>query len=61
MTTMISTGLDRYDGKVLKLGQRFDVADERHVRTLQLARKAKLAETDEAKRTYRRRDMKAED
>lgn len=42
MTPMISTGLNRYAGKDLKVGDRFEVEDQ-HVRTLEVTRKAKLA------------------
>lgn len=57
MATLIAKTLSQYNGKVLKPGDRFEVEDERHIRTLILSRKAELSE---AKRTYKRRDMVAE-
>ena len=60
MPTLVSVSLKTYAGKVLKPGQRFEVEDEGHVKTLLLSRKAELAKDEEGKRTYRRRDLTAE-
>lgn len=46
MHHMISTGLKTYGGKPLKKGQRFEVEDERHVRTLETSHLAKKAPAD---------------
>jgi hypothetical protein len=59
MATLIAKTLPKYGSKILKPGDRFEVEDERHIQTLILSHKAELAKDDE-KRTYKRRDMKAE-
>lgn len=64
MQELISTGLKLYAGKELKPGDRFEVADAGHVRTLTTSRLAKLA-TDEKDMTagpaagYQTRDLSA--
>ena len=60
MPTMVARDLKSYAGKPLKPGQKFEVEDEKHVRTLTLSRKAELVEVEDSKRRYRRRDITAE-
>lgn len=60
MPEMIATGLREYRGRKLSEGERFHV-ERRHVRTLVVTRKARLAEHVEDASVYETRDMQAGD